>query len=354
MNSLKRTLVSAIAGFSLLLVPESLLAQSKPSGSPVTSVHLNIAQAKPTAASEFFKQAEIKLREVPNYYVLYRVVERLSRSNGLDGTPWRVRVSSQYDINAYATEVNLVVFYNGMLDMLAGDNDAIACAVGHEMAHHTQNHIPVSQAQRQKILAQLRTEAIQEVTAEQQDLREDLQRINTGSWVTGQASSLGGMIRGSGGIPGLVGSLIGGALQGQRQRRLEEATKRIEQISAEKEAKIRKEWSELSFRHEFEADKLGYQYMVRAGFKPEGCMTAMNLLNRLPGSQMPGETHPIPTERMATLKAIMGQYPTATLVGEGRKKLAASPNPLTFNLSLDDRSLRINSKAGSKKGGFPE
>ncbi len=105
-------------------------------------------------------------------------------------------------------------------------------------------------------LLRFRSEAIQEVAAEQEDLRNDLQRLNAGSWVTGQAASLGGLIRGAGGIPGLVGGLIGNALQRQRQRRLEEAVKRIEQISAEKEAKIRKEWADLSYRHEFEADKL--------------------------------------------------------------------------------------------------
>lgn len=353
MNFLKRTLFSAIASFSLVLISEGLPVQAKLAQS-FTPMNLQLAQAKSAKASEFFKQAEIKLKDYPDYYTLYRVVERLSRANRLDGSPWRVGISTKYDINAYATQVNLIVVYNGLLDMLSGDNDAIACVVGHEMAHHTQNHIPVGAAQREKILQQLRSEAIQEVTAEQEDLRKDLQGLNTGSWVTGQAASLGGLIRGAGGIPGLVGTIIGSALQGQRQRRLEDAVKRIEQISAEKEAKIRKEWSDLSHRHEFEADKLGYQYMVRAGFNPEGCLTAMNLFNRLPGSQTPGESHPSPANRLTAIKALSSQYPTATLVAEGRKNLAASPQPLTFDVARDDRSLRIDSKAGSKKGGFPE
>ncbi|MDX2228030.1 MAG: M48 family metalloprotease [Leptolyngbyaceae cyanobacterium bins.349] len=354
MNFWQNTLLSAIAGAGVILGSEGLPAQAEPAQARTIPVELQLAQAKPTKASEFFKQAEKRLKDYPDYYTLYRVVERLSRANRLDGSPWRVGISTKYDINAYATQVNLIVFYNGMLDMLSGDNDAIACVAGHEMAHHTQNHIPVSEAQRQKVLQQLRSEVIQEVAAEQEDLRNDLQRINTGSWVTGQAASLGGLIRGAGGIPGLVGTFIGAALQGQRQRRLEDAVKRIEQISAEKEAKMQKEWSDLSHRHEFEADKLGYQYMVRAGFNPEGCLTVMNLLNRLPGSQIPGETHPAPTDRMAGIKSLSSQYPTATLVAEGRKNLAASPQPLTFDIARDDRSLRIDSKAGSKKGGFPE
>ncbi|MGQ9871956.1 hypothetical protein [Leptodesmis sp.] len=169
--------------------------------------------------------------------------------------------------------------------MVHGDTDAIACVAGHEMAHHVQNHIALGEGERQKILQQKRAEAIQQVAAKEQDLRDDLLRINAGSWVTGQVGSLGNLIQGSRGIPGLVGAIVGSVLQNQRQQRLQNAAKRIEQIAAEKEAKIRKEWSELSHRQEFEADKLGYQYAVRAGFKPEGCLTPMNVLNRLPGSQ---------------------------------------------------------------------
>lgn len=311
-----------------------------------------IAQAKPTKAAEFYKKAE---KDLPaDYYTLYRVVERLARANALDRSPWRVYISPEYDINAYATQANLIAFHSGLLDMVAGDTDAIACVVGHEMAHHVQNHIPVGQAQREKLLQQARTAALEEVTAEQEDLRKDLQNMNIGGWVTGQAASLGGLIRGAGGIPGLVGGIVGAVLQGQRQRRLEAAIQRIDQISTEKAEKLRKEWSELSHRHEFEADKLGYQYMVRAGFQPEGCLTVMNVLNRLPGSHTPGDSHPSPTERMAAMRAFSTEFPTTTLVAEGRKNLASSAQPLTYDLSRDRVSLRINSRSGSKKGGFPE
>jgi beta-barrel assembly-enhancing protease len=354
MNFLPSTLLSAIAGVGVVLALPGLPAEAKPTQVATPLAELQLAQATPATASEFFKQAETRLKNYPDYYTLYRVVERLARSNRLDGSPWRVGISTKYDINAFATQVNLIVFYNGMLDMLSGDNDAIACVVGHEMAHHTQNHIPVGEAQRQKIVQQLRSEAIEEVAAEQEDLRNDLRGLKTGSWVAGQATSLGGLVRGGRGVTGLLGGLIGGAIEGKRQRRLEQATKRIEQISAEKEAKVRKEWSDLSHRHEFEADKLGYQYMVRAGFNPEGCLTVMNLLNRLPGSQTPGESHPSPVDRLSAVKMLSGQYPTATLVAEGRKNLAASPQPLTFAVARDDSTLRIDSKAGSKKGGFPE
>jgi predicted Zn-dependent protease len=353
MYGFQRALIAAMGGLYLALPALGWLAQAKPTSPLAEPIDSEISQLKSTKAKpNLYKQAE---QELPaDYYVLYRVIERLARANGLDKTPWRVYISPKYDINAYATEVNKLAFFSGLLDMLDGDNNAIACVAGHEMAHHTQNHIPVSTAQRQQIVQQLRQEAIQEVAAEQKDLREDLQRMNVGGWVTGQAVSLGSLIRGSGGIPIFFGNILGAVLQGQRQRRLEDAVKRIDQIAAEKEASIRQQWKDLSHRHEHEADKFGYQYMVRAGFKPEGCITVMTVLNRLPQSLMPSETHPAPSDRIATLQVLGSQYPTATLVAEGRKYLAASPKPLTYNLSRDGVSLRINSKSGSNKGGFPE
>jgi predicted Zn-dependent protease len=352
MIKVKQILLATIAGLSLGLLSESLPAQAKPMRTQAEPMDLKIAQAKSPKANDFYKQAEKQLPE--DYYVLYRVVERLARANGLDISPWRVYISPKYDINAFATQVNLLAFYSGLLDMVHGDNDAIACVAGHEMAHHVQNHIALGEAERQKILQQKRTEAVQEVAAEEQDLRDSLLAMDVGSWVTGQASSLGSLIQGSRGIPGFVGAIVGSVLQGQRQRRLENAVKRIEQIAAEKEVKIRKEWSELGHRQEFEADKLGYQYAVRAGFKPEGCLAVMNVLNRLPGSQTSGETHPTPSDRMNALKALASQYPTATLVAEGRKNLTTSSKPLTYDLSRDQISLRISSKSGTSKGGFPE
>lgn len=352
MNSFNKILVTALGGLTLALSTTGLPAQAKPTSLVAQTNPVDSSQVKSTKTNNFYKQAEAQLPK--DYYVLYRVVERLARANGLDSSPWRVYVSPKYDINAFATEANLLAFYSGLLDMIDGDTSAIACVAGHEMAHHTQSHIAVGEAQRQQILQRLRQEAVQEVAAEQKDLQGDLMNNAIGTWITGQAGSLGSLIQGSGGIPGIIGNIIGSVLQGQRQQRLERAAKQIQQIYAEKETNVQKQWSELSHKQEFEADRVGYQYMVRAGFKPEGCLTVMTVFNRLPGSQTPGETHPLTTDRIAALKALSAQYPTATLVAEGRKYLAASPNPLTYNESRDRVSLRINSKSGSQSGGdFP-
>ncbi|TVQ58753.1 MAG: hypothetical protein EA366_06140 [Spirulina sp. DLM2.Bin59] len=79
----------------------------------------------------------------PNLYMLYRIVERIARANGLTNHPWRVVVADDTLINAYATEVNLVIVHFGLLDQMAGDISALACVVGHEMAHHTERHIAI-------------------------------------------------------------------------------------------------------------------------------------------------------------------------------------------------------------------
>lgn len=49
---------------------------------------------------------------------------------------------SKSDINAYATEANLVTIYSGLLAQVYGDASALACMIGHEIGHHRQQYIP--------------------------------------------------------------------------------------------------------------------------------------------------------------------------------------------------------------------
>ena len=346
---LSRNLVIGTLGcLSFAIAHTASIAQSIPApmSNRSTLIATQLVQTKQAKPDAFYQKAKKELP--PDYYTLYRVVERLARANGLDNQPWRVAIPQTYDINAFATELNLLAFYNGLLDQIDGDPDAIACVVGHEMAHHTQKHIPTSTAERERILQQMRKEAVDEVAAEQEDLRADLEGINIGTWVSGNAGRAADlMLGGSGGIGGTIGNVVGGILQSKRQKRLERAVRRIEEIYAAKEAKLKKEWSELSYRHELEADKFGYLYMVRAGFKPQGCTTLFNVLERLPSSQISSDTHPSARDRISTIDTLSSQYPTAKLVSEGKAKLAASPKPLTYGLSRDRASLRINSRTGS-------
>ncbi|MEC4803274.1 MAG: M48 family metallopeptidase [Jaaginema sp. PMC 1079.18] len=88
-----------------------------------------------------YDQAKAELPD--DLYVLYRIVERIARANNLDEHPWRVILANDDEINAYASEANLIVMHFGLLDQTAGDASALACVVAHEMAHHTHQHAAI-------------------------------------------------------------------------------------------------------------------------------------------------------------------------------------------------------------------
>lgn len=315
-----------------------LWANSRPISQPSTLI------AQSTTAESFYQNARAELPE--ELYLLYRIVERVARANGLDDRPWRVAVVPDYDINAFATEVNLLAFFTGLIDQLYGDPDAIAFVVAHEMGHHTSNHIVLGQAEEEDLRQQLLQEAIDEVAAEEEDLRDDLQAIDTGAYVASGAGSLIDWATDTGGISSLVGGLISSIFQGNRQRRLEEAVERVDAINTQKQEELDRQIAAASQEREFEADESGYLFAVQAGFKPEGGLRAMDVLNRNIGSQ-DAASHPAVPDRIAHLEELQRQYPPTALKSEGDAELATSPNPLTYALSLDGVSLRINSRSGS-------
>ena len=341
----KTAITLTIGGLSTLLLngwksslnAETLLA------TPSLAVVPSEDQLKSTDADQIYAQAKNSLSE--EYYVLYRIAERISRANQLDNLAWRIYVDPEYNINAFAADVNLVAVNAGLLDRVDNNVNAIACVVGHEMAHHTETHIAISQAEQEATLVRLREEAFEEVAAEEEDLRQDLEQLNIGTWVAGGAGTLVDMFADTGGWGTLLGGLLGGVLQGQQQRRLQAAAERIDAIYLEKEAIQQQEWSELSHAHEFEADEVGYYYMARAGFNPEGCLTSMEMLKRLGVADSP--SHPATPDRIAELETLMAEVPATTLVNQGQQNLVASSTPLLFEMSRDGFSLLINSRAGS-------
>ena len=84
-------------------------------------------------------------KELPEpAYTMYRVVERIARANLIDEIPWRIAYTDEYDVNAHAGDINLIVMNIGLYDRVIGDPSALACVIGLEMAHHTELHIPQS------------------------------------------------------------------------------------------------------------------------------------------------------------------------------------------------------------------
>jgi predicted Zn-dependent protease len=320
MQNWKTKLVS-ISTVCLILSPNILPVQAKP-----------VAPKKPDAKTTLtvYERAQ---QELPSdFYALYRIVDRVARANGYDENPWRIAVLPTYDINAFATEVNLIAIHNGILDQLAGDSSALACVVSHEMGHHVKRHIAVGQAKKAELIAQIRAEAEKEVLGEQRAATSEA-----------TATAIGGAVI-DGIIPGTVGNFVGNVLGNQSRNRMSKAQKRIDEIVAKKTQELEQRLAEQSRQHEFEADEVGYIAAVRAGFEPEGCLRAMAVLAKTPGAEF-DSTHPAVPKRIEALKALAIKYPPQTLVREGNAKITAT-QPLTYDLSRDKASLRINSHRG--------
>ena len=81
------------------------------------------------------------------------------RANGLDEHPWRFQISDDYEIDAYADELNKIVIYKGLLDQIHGDDAALAFIIGHELAHHTQRHLVQKEGAEASLKEKLLTEA---------------------------------------------------------------------------------------------------------------------------------------------------------------------------------------------------
>ena len=118
-----KTILTTLTAITLLLPINQL------------SVKANPTSADTEQPTNIYQKAKEELPD--DLYALYRIVERIARVNELDEKPWRILIVPEYNINAFATEVNLIAFYNGILDQLAGDASAIACIVAHEMGHHS-------------------------------------------------------------------------------------------------------------------------------------------------------------------------------------------------------------------------
>ncbi|HIK51950.1 MAG TPA: M48 family metallopeptidase [Oscillatoriales cyanobacterium M59_W2019_021] len=143
----QKTAIVLAATSALAWLPNlaPVAAQSKPNLPKIPIVREELTPQELTV----YERAEADLPE--DYYILYRIVELMARVNDLDDLPWRVAISTVDEesgdcINAFASQANLIYFCKGMLDRLAGDVSAVACVVGHEMAHHQLQHIPTGVA----------------------------------------------------------------------------------------------------------------------------------------------------------------------------------------------------------------
>lgn len=199
------------------------------------------------------------------------------------------------------------------------------------MGHRVKKHIAVGEAQKAALIEQAKKEAEAEVN---QEVSSTNSTVTTNTVVGGLLGIFGGR----------AGSMGNSALQGASQNRVRVAQQRVQEITEKKKRDLENRIAESNRKQEFEADETGYLYATRAGFEPDGCLRAMAVLARTPGAEFDTD-HPAVPKRIEALKQLMVKYPAAPLVAEGKAKIAAT-RPLTYDLSDDRVSLRINSRFG--------
>lgn len=300
------------------------------------------AMAKPKTAilsqQAIFARAK---QELPaDFYFLYRIIERMARANGLDDTPWRIQISEKYDINAFATQVNLIVVDQGMLDQVANDKAAIGFVVGHEIGHHIKHHIALSAAQRELKINQVQKEIELSVQAEAEKAEGEAAKVAAMNAVTGIACQL---FRQCATLP--IGLAVLLAADGKRDPT--KVKQRTDELVAKKKAELEASQSASSRANELEADEAGYIYTATTGLDVMGTLRVMEVLNRTPGAELDSD-HPAVPSRIAALKKLMVERPSGALADSRKARLQAT-KPLTYSLSKDKVSLRINSRFQESK-----
>ncbi|MGB3760248.1 MAG: M48 family metalloprotease [Rivularia sp. (in: cyanobacteria)] len=291
-----------------------------------------IAKAEATSETNSIYQ-KAKTQLPPDFYALYRIVDRLARANEYDTRPWQVIRVAKYDTQTFAKNANLIPIYNGALEQLGGDASALACMISHEMAHHKQRHQVISNVEKAELIAEIREEAIAQVLNRK---RKTSPVAAVGDFVVRRV------------IGGTIGTVVGGVLDNRSSRRFRKQQRRINQIVEKKTAELEETIEKQSRKDEFEADKLAYLASVKAGFNKQGCLRGMAVLNRTGGVKF-DDNHPTIEERVVAIKTVMAKYPVESLLEEGKENLFQT-QPLTYNLSANQTSLRVNSRHGASVG----
>jgi predicted Zn-dependent protease len=184
---------------------------------------------------------------------LSRVGERIVRVSGSDIPPaqWEFVVFASDQINAFALPGGHVGAFEGMMRLVAGNDDQLAAVVGHEVGHVLARH------------------AAQRIGTEQ------LSQLGVGAIAT---------VLGAGGYadPRTAQALLGaGAQYGILLP--------------------------FSRSQELEADKIGLQLMARAGYEPQAAIVFWQKMMASGGAKPPAflSTHPSDDQRIAQLKALL-------------------------------------------------
>jgi beta-barrel assembly-enhancing protease len=298
-----------------------------PSGISIANEPLPNTQPVPIST---FDRAQTELPA--DFYTLYRIIDRIARGNNYDGRPWKVVIVSNYNPNAFATENNSIAIYNGFLEQLGGDASALACAVSREMAHHINRHTVINEVQKTEAIAKIRTVTETEILGDERSQRN-----------RGIISTVGGVVADTF-LPGWAGNLIGGIVGNNNRDRIEKNERKINTLVDKRTKELEQNLFAQNQQQQLKADELGYMASVRSGFEPEGCLRAIETLDRISNSSGNSANIPI-AKRIEAIKALIVKYPPQTLAPEGESIISKS-QPLNYDISQDKTSLRINSRHG--------
>ena len=277
-----------------------------------------LAQQKP--ADKVYALAKKNL--TPDYYVLYRIVDKLARANNFATGSWRVRISEEYSLNGFADEANLIVVPRPAMSQLSGDADSLACMVGREFSHHVRKHKAIGPNEQAALKKQIQEEAIAAAQANENSKR---------GWGLGL---------------GVVGGIFGvntGGIQNVVNSNTDRAT---EKMIAEKEAELNKRIAETSARIEKEADEDAFIYLARAGRDPKGCIRYLDFISRDPKSE-PNPSSPQIPGRIQSYRDFIDRESASKYKTEGNANLTRYSKPLTYAITDNGASLRVDSTKGS-------
>lgn len=266
--------------------------------------------------------AQAKKQLPADYYVLYRIVDKIARANNIASGSWRVKISEEYALNGFADEANLIVVPRSAMSQLTGDPDALACMVSREISHHVRKHKAVGPGEQAALKKQIQEEAVAAAAANEKSKM---------GWGMGL---------------GLAGGLLGintSGIQGAVNANTDRATARMIE---EKEAELNKRMAQTSTRIEKEADEDAFIYLARASRDPKGCIRYLDVISRDPKAE-PDPANPQIPARIQSYRDFIDRESATKYKAEGSASLQRNKNPLTYEVADNGSSLRVNSSRGS-------
>ncbi|CAN4265567.1 Peptidase M48 [Methylophilaceae bacterium] len=224
---------------------------------------------------------------------VYNAKEKIQRVVGIYP---KFLICGDAEPNAFAFEQQdgaVVGVSIGMVKLLNGDEDMAAAVIGHEIAHHTQNH-------------RLRTKQSELMT-------------------------------------NIIGSLIGLYIEARVQQRYKIAGVGRSVATIGSVLTI----SKFSRDHEREADEVGFRYMVDAGYNPEASIRLAETLlsNGSNGTGLFYDTHPSWGERASRFKTLIARNSRA-------QQIIAFKNSENIALTKSSLPAETNNKYESISSSF--